>query len=303
MTLSNNNQTQAISPIPELGKLNKEKVLLGEKLFNDPILSANNTISCAFCHDLSNGGDDSRPVALGIHGQLGTVNTPTVFNSSLNFRQFWDGRSKTLKEQAFFPVKAENEMGSHWPELLVKLQKHKSYPQLFERVFESNKITVDRVTEAIAEFEKTLLTPNSRFDKWLKGDAQSLSKTELEGYKLFKDLGCVNCHQGQNIGGNMYQTLGHFGNYFEERGNIIQSDFGLYNLTKIEEDKFKFKVPSLRNIELTAPYFHDGQVPTLEKAVELMAFYQLGREISVLDRDKIVSFLKTLTGEYKALEK
>ena len=300
--LSTSQELSIITALPQKVHVDKAKAQLGKKLFNDPLLSANGSISCAFCHDLNNGGDDARKIAIGINGNLGTMNSPTVFNASYNFRQFWDGRAKDLKEQAFSPVQNPVEMGSQWPDVLNKLKRHEQYPKLFAKVYNDKNISVEQVTEAIAEFEKTLITPNSPFDKYLRGEAKALSDYELEGYQLFKDMGCINCHQGQNIGGNMYQKLGHFGNYFEGRTKLEASDYGLYNITKREEDKFKFKVPSLRNIAQTAPYFHDGQVATLEEAVELMAYYQLGRNITAKKRDKIVAFLKTLTGEYTALE-
>jgi cytochrome c peroxidase len=286
---------EPIQPIPLKIDLNLDKVKLGEKLFNDPQLSGNNTISCASCHFLKQGGDDNLVVSVGIEGRKGTVNALTVFNTTLNFRQFWDGRAETLSDQIDGPILAENEMGSSWPDIVRKLKQSPDYVKAFQTLY-TDGVTRDAIKDAIATFETSLTTPNSRVDKYLRGDKKALSLEEKEGYRRFKTYGCVACHQGVNVGGNMFQSFGLFGDYFQDRGQITQADYGRYNVTGKERDRFVFKVPSLRNVALTAPYFHDGSAKTLVQAVQVMAKYQLGRELSDKDIDLIIRFLIALTG-------
>ncbi|RXJ69621.1 cytochrome B6 [Halarcobacter ebronensis] len=282
-----------ITPIPQTIEFNYNKAILGKKLFFDNKLSKDNTISCATCHDLNNGGDDGLQFSFGVNGALGNVNAPTVLNSYFNFRQFWDGRAKDLKEQAAGPIENPIEMAHNFKLLIEKLEKTE-YKEIFKKIY-SNGITKDNIVDAISEFEKTLITPNSRFDKFLLGNKEAISKYEKEGYELFINKGCIACHHGINVGGNHYNKFGAF--------NYIASDnLGRYEVTKKDEDKYYFKVPSLRNIELTSPYFHDGREPDLKKAVETMSLVQLGRPITNEEIDKIVSFLKTLTGQVKIIE-
>ena len=287
---------EPVQPLPDVSelKLDPAKVELGQRLFHDPRLSGDNTVSCASCHSLHTGGVDQMPVSVGIGGAKGPINAPTVFNSGFSFRQFWDGRADTLETQAEGPVHNPLEMGSNWDEVLGKLKQDADYPQAFAALY-SDGITGKNITDAIAAFERSLVTP-SRFDAYLKGDDSAISADEKKGYELFKNYGCVACHQGRNIGGNMYQYFGVLGNYFEDRGNITEADYGRYNVTGKDEDKFMFKVPSLRNIALTAPYFHDGSAKTLEDAVGVMIKYQLGRLVPDEDKALIVKFLHTLTG-------
>ena len=270
-------------------EVDEKKVELGKKLFFDTILSKDNTISCASCHDLQNGGDDGLKFSFGINGQEGDINAPTVYNAVFNFRQFWDGRAKNLKEQAAFPIKNPVEFGHSIPEVVHILKKNKNYINLFDDIYE-NGISKDNILDAIAEFEKTLITPNSPFDKYLKGDENALTKKEKDGYKLFKYKGCIICHNGVNIGGNLFNK---FGIYEDSKS----TQMGRYNITKKEKDRYVFKVPSLRNVELTAPYMHDGRFNTLKEAVEFMVEYQLGRYVEESDIDTIVAFLNSLTGE------
>lgn len=287
-----------ITPIPQETGVDVAKAALGEKLFNDPQLSHNNKVSCASCHNLKAGGTDQLPRSVGINGREGNFNAPTVFNASYNFRQFWDGRAETLEEQIDGPTHAANEMGSNWAEIIGKLRQSPEYVAEFARLYPQG-IQAQTIRDAIAIFERSLTTPNSRFDQYLQDNQSALSPAEKEGYQIFKSYGCISCHQGVNMGGNMYQKFGVMGDYFKDRGTITEADYGRYNVTQNEADKFIFKVPSLRNIALTAPYFHDGSTAKLENAVAVMGRYQLGRELTPSEIDALVKFLQTLTGEYK----
>jgi len=289
---------EPIEPIPMQVSLNMEKVVLGKQLFHDPKLSKTNNISCASCHDLTKGGTDRRARSLGINGQIGDINSPTVLNNSFHFKQFWDGRADSLEEQIEGPIHADKEMGSSWPEIIEKLKQSPEYVSVFDKLYEKD-ISANNIKDAIATFERSLYTPNSPFDQFLRGNANALTNEEKEGYRRFKGYGCVACHQGVLLGGNMYQKFGVFGDYIKERGDETKADLGRYNVTGKEEDRYMFKVPSLRNISLTAPYFHDGSAETLDEAVKVMVKYQLGREAAQTDIDLIIQFLKTLNGEIK----
>lgn len=286
---------EPIKPLPAKLDLDARKVNLGRSLFHDKRLSKDNSLSCASCHDIAAGGVDGKQFAVGIKGQVGPINTPTVLNSGLNFRQFWDGRAATLEEQAAGPVHNPGEMGSNWNEVIGKLSQDKAFVDQF-RVAYADGLKPRNIQDAIATFERSLNTP-SRFDRFLQGDRLALQEDEKQGYQLFKNYGCVACHQGMGVGGNMYQTFGVLGNYFKDKGKITDADLGRYAVTKNEADRHVFKVPSLRNVELTAPYFHDGSAKTLDEAVEVMFRYQLGRSAPAADKALIVKFLKTLTGE------
>lgn len=288
---------EPIQPIPLEVRLDARKVELGNRLFHEPRFSRDNSISCSSCHDLSKAGMDQRARSLGIGGQPADRNAPTVFNSGLNFKQFWDGRAETLEDQIDGPTHHPKEMGSTWAEIIAKLKQDPGYVSAFAKIYPDG-LQGHNIKDAIATFERSLITPNSRFDRFLRGDASALTEAEKAGYQLFKDYGCVACHQGINVGGNMFQRLGVIVDYFAERGEATKSDLGRYNVTGRERDRFTFKVPSLRNVARTAPYFHDGSVPTLEVAVRLMAKYQLGRSLSKAEVDLLVAFLNTLTGEY-----
>lgn len=275
-----------ITPIPEKIDVYLKKANLGEKLFNDKMLSKDETISCASCHILNEGGDDNKSVSQGIDNKLGDINSPTVLNSVFNFRQFWNGRAKDLKEQALGPIENPIEMGNTF-ELLIPRLNNSPYKELFDEIYKDG-ITKDNIVDAIAEFEKTLITPNSDFDRYLKGDANSITKIQKEGYELFKDKGCISCHHGINIGGNLYSKFGVI-------IDIKTNNLGRYDITKKEKDKYYFKVPTLRNIEHTAPYFHDARTYSLHEAVKIMSLYQLGRPIKNDEINKIVEFLKSLS--------
>ncbi|WP_198525671.1 cytochrome-c peroxidase [Thiomicrorhabdus sp. Kp2] len=287
---------EAIQPIPEESTTNPTKVLIGEKLFHDPNLSSDGTISCASCHDLNKGGTDQRKLSIGVNNRKGSINTPTVFNAVFNFKQFWDGRASDLKTQAVGPLFAHHEMGNtNWNSILSYLNNSKEYRLMFKELY-PHPITQESFLDALSEFGKSLTTPNSRFDKYLKGDSFALNTLELEGYQLFKNQGCISCHQGINMGGNMFQKAGIFEAISEGE---LGSWEGRFTITQNENDKGLFKVPTLRNIALTAPYFHDGTAETLEDSVTVMGRAQLGTELTTEEVNKIVAFLKTLTGEYK----
>ena len=291
---------EPIKPIPETVDVDEAKAALGRALFHDPRLSKDDTVSCATCHDLASGGDDGRRVSIGIEDREGGINSPTVFNSGLNFKQFWDGRAASLEAQIDGPVQNPVEMGSLWPEVIAKLYQDDEYPALFAQSYPDG-ISRPNVRNAIAEFMRSLTTPNSRFDRWLRGDDEALTARERRGYAHFKDYGCVSCHQGANVGGNMFQVFGVINQYFKQRGNITEADLGRYNVTGNTEDRHAFKVPSLRMAALTAPYLHDGSAATLRDAVDAMFTFQLGREAPDVDKDAIVAFIKTLVGESKEL--
>jgi cytochrome c peroxidase len=290
---------QEVQPLPESVKLNDAKVELGKKLYFDKRLSKDNTVSCASCHDLSKGGTDQLPTSTGIGGQKGPINAPTVYNSSANFVQFWNGRAKDLAEQALGPVENPKEMGELWPNVITKIKADAEYTKAFGAVY-GGKITKENAVDAIAEFEKSLITPNAPFDKYLRGDKKAISAKAEKGWKLFQEKGCNSCHEGNYFGGTAYQTLSE--DYFKDRGGeITEADLGRYTVTKDEADKYSFKTPMLRNIAVTAPYFHDGSVKTLDEAVKKMAKYQLGEELKPEEVSAIVAFLKTLTGEYEGV--
>ena len=289
---------EPIVPIQIDKTLNKEKVKLGEKLFFDVRLSKDSTISCGSCHVIELGGVDNLEKSFGVNGATGVINTSTVLNSRYNFVQFWDGRARTLEEQIEGPVHNPVEMASNWKETLHKLNQDQYYIDSFKAIY-SDSIKVEYIKDAIAEYERSLITP-SRFDRYLLGKKDAITEAEKRGYNLFKDYGCSSCHQGKNIGGNMYEKMGVFQPYFQDK-NITDADKGRYNLTKNEVHLHEFKVPTLRNIALTYPYLHDGSVKTLEEMVRLMAKYQIGQEISDNEVTDIVYFLKSLT--WKKLEK
>jgi len=287
--------TQAL---PQTVTLDGRKVRLGQQLFHDPRLSRDDTISCASCHGLNTGGVDNRARSIGVAGGVSSVNAPSVFNSGLNFVQFWDGRSPTLEAQIEGPVNHPLEMASNWLLINQKLAADAHYPELFTALY-ADGISVVNIKDALATFERSLITPNSRFDKFLNGDTAALNDKEKQGYELFQSYGCASCHQGQNLGGNMFEKMGLMGDYFAERGNLTEADKGRFNVTQDADNLYEFRVPSLRNVALTAPYFHDGYAATLEQAVAIMAKYQLGRPMPEEHLNAITAFLRSLTGQYQ----
>ncbi len=283
---------EPIQPIKAATIKNAEMVELGKMLFFDPRLSKSGFISCNSCHNLSMGGTDNIPTSIGHAWQQGPINAPTVLNASMNLAQFWDGRAKDLKEQAGGPIANPGEMASTHKAAVEVLQSIPQYRAYFQKAFGSDQVDIDRVTTAIAAFEETLVTPGSRFDKWLEGDKKALNQQELDGYELFKSSGCSGCHNGPAIGGTLYQKFGVYHPY--ETTSKVE---GRKAVTGKNTDLNVFKVPTLRNIELTYPYFHDGAVATLEDAVKTMGKLQLDRDFDKKEIDSIVAFLKTLTGE------
>jgi cytochrome c peroxidase len=286
---------EPLLPLPAAPALDARTVALGRRLFHDTRLSGDGSVSCASCHDLAQGGDDGRPLPRGAGGKTGLVNAPTVYNAALNFVQFWDGRAATLEEQVNGPLNNPLEMASSWETVIVKLKAEPSYVEAFTAVYPDG-VTAENVRRAIADFERTLITRGSAFDRFLEGDQNALDAQARSGYETFKSVGCIACHQGSNVGGNMFQRFGVLGDYFKDRGKVVEADYGRYNVTKNESDRFVFRVPSLRNVEHTAPYFHDGSAETLEQAVQVMAKYQLGRKLGPEQVGGILAFLRSLSG-------
>jgi len=283
---------EPIKPIAAAKVANPALAELGKKLYFDPRLSKSGFISCNSCHNLSMGGTDNIKTSIGHNWNEGPINAPTVLNSSLNLAQFWDGRAADLKAQAGGPIANPGEMASNHALAVEVLQSIPGYVADFKKAFGSDKVTIDEVTRAIAAFEETLVTPNSRFDKWLQGDKKALSVDELAGYQLFKDSGCTGCHNGPAVGGNSYQKMG-----VVEAYKASSPAEGRVAVTGKDADRFNFKVPTLRNVEMTYPYFHDGAANTLKEAVDIMGRIQLGKKFSADENAKVVAFLKTLTGD------
>jgi len=278
-----------IYPIPENVPFNKQKAKLGEKLFFDTILSSDKTISCASCHKPDEGWADKRPVSIGVEGKKGIIQSPTVLNSRFNFRQMWDGSCPDLKSQMNFPIHNPVEMNMTNELIEKRLNTSKEYKKLFKEIYHKDYITYDMAADAIAEFEKALYTPDCKFDLYLKGKAK-LTKEEQKGFELFKTYGCIICHNGINVGGNSFQKMGVIHHLKDCVGDR-------YSLTHNPIDRCVYKVPTLRNIALTAPYFHNASAKTLFEAVKKMGYYNLGLEIPDSDVRAIVAFLKTLTGK------
>jgi len=287
---------EPIQPIAPARSQSPALVNLGKKLFFDPRLSRSGAISCNSCHNLASGGSDNLKTSIGDHWQQGPINSPTVLNARFNVAQFWDGRADTLKTQAAGPIANPGEMASTHQLAVDVLRAIPGYGAEFRRAFGNDTIDIDRVTTAIAAFEETLVTPDSRFDRWLRGDRHAISGTELAGYRLFKENGCISCHNGPAVGGASFQKLGIAEPYLTSNPAL-----GRIGVTGKEQDRLVFKVPTLRNVELTYPYFHDGGVATLKDAVQTMGRIQLGKQIADDDAEKIVAFLRTLTGAQPAI--
>jgi cytochrome c peroxidase len=283
--------------VPEMkGKsFTPAKVELGKMLYFEPRLSSSALISCNTCHNVGMGGADFQETSIGHRWQKGPRNAPTVLNSVFNMAQFWDGRAEDLKQQAKGPVQASVEM-NNTPEMAMKaLKSMPEYIALFKKVFpgQPDAVTFDNMAEAIEAFEATLLTPDSPFDQYLRGKGDALSPVQKEGLKLYMEKGCGTCHSGINMGGASYFP---FGLVERPRSEIIAGDTGRYKITQSKSDEYVFKAPSLRNIDLTPPYFHSGKVWSLKETVQVMGSAQLGATITEGEADKIVGFLKTTTG-------
>lgn len=295
-------------PIPKDNPQTPAKIELGKTLWFDPRLSVSGTVSCNSCHNVMGGGDDGRPVSVGVHGQLGGVGSPTVWNSAFNSVQFWDGRAASLEEQAKGPLTNMKEMGMKDHDMAVaRLRRLPGYIAMFKKVYpkDENPITIDNVAKAIASFERTLLTPNSPFDKYKRGNKKALNAQQLRGMKLVEEVGCTSCHTGPNFNGEglkmgegNYQPFPQIpGSKYDSQYKITE-DLGRYNVTKVAEDKNKWRVPTWRNIALTAPYFHNGEVKTLDEAVRVMAKAQLDVDLKDDQVADISAFLGSLTGEF-----
>lgn len=285
-----------VQPIPDSIPYDKAKARLGEELYNDVRLSKDNSISCASCHALDKGGTDQLVKSPGVGGQLGGVNAPTTFNAVFHINQFWDGRASTLAEQAGGPPLNPVEMASeNWEEVIVKLKEDDVFTPKFIAVYPEG-YSGDTICDAIAEYEKSLITPNSRFDQFLKGDKGALTENERKGYQLFLDNNCANCHAGPALGGQSFEYMGLKGNYFHAR-ELTPEDRGLEAFSRNPKDNARFKVPTLRNVEITYPYYHDGSIPDLEGAVKSMLTYQVGVKATDQEIRLITDYLKTLTGE------
>jgi cytochrome c peroxidase len=285
---------QPILPLPLELKLDHAKVALGKRLFHEPRLSRNGQMSCASCHDLKQGGADGVPQSIGMDGKPLLMNSPTILNSAFNFRQFWDGRVLTLEDQVNHPLNAVNELGLSWEDVVTRLRSDEDYRLRFAAAYKQG-ITPETMRDAIATFQRSLITP-ARFDQFLRGDQKALSDQEKVGYEKFQSYGCVTCHQGVNLGGNMFQSLGVMRDYFSTLEAAKDIHQGRMNITGDNRDRHVFKVPTLRNIVLTAPYLHDGHVATLPEVIRIMAQYQLGRDMPEADVADIVAFLQSLTG-------
>ncbi len=297
-------KNEPIRPIPDSIAVDAAKVQLGKELYHDTRLSGDGTISCASCHAIETAGVDNHQFSAGIGGQLGGINAPTSYNSVFNFVQFWDGRAATLAEQAAGPPLNPVEMGcKSFDEIAARLSEDAAFCKRFLASYPEG-LNEKTITDAIAEYEKTLLTPDSPFDRYLKGDKSALTAEQVEGYTIFKDYKCATCHAGVNMGGLSYEMMGQRANYFQNReindkSGLTDSDNGRWAQTKVERDRYRFKTPTLRNVALTWPYYHDGSVATLEKAIEMMAEYQVGRKMSEQDVAKVKAFLDAQTGQYQ----
>lgn len=290
---------QQLLPLPDTAPLDKKRVDLGRQLFNDTILSGSLTLACSSCHILNQGGEDNRQFSLTDTGSPRTLNTPTIFNITHNATFLWTGGAQSLRDLVNTIMLSSQTMNADWREVLNRLKENEGYSNVFNASFNDG-ITQENIIEALLVFQKSLTTPNSRFDQYLKGDNEALTDIEKQGYGLFYAYGCTSCHQGKNIGGNMFQKFGLYSDYYKDTGKLISKpDYGRFNNTGNERDKFFFRVPSLRNVALTAPYLHDGSIASLDEVIHIMGIYQLGREIPNTDRKRIEAFLKTLTGRYE----
>lgn len=285
-------RSEPITPTAPYTVTNPSLVELGKKLYFDPRLSRSGFISCNSCHNLSMGGSDNLSTSIGHNWHKGPINAPTVLNSSLNVAQFWDGRAATLKAQAGGPIANPGEMAFTHELAVEVLSTIPGYVSEFQRAFGDPAIDIDRVTGAIAAFEEMLVTPNARFDRWLRGDERALTGEEQRGYYLFKANGCTACHNGPAAGGASFRKMG-----IVEPYRTDNPAEGRVAVTHRDADRFNFKVPTLRNVELTYPYFHDGAADTLAEAVDIMGRIQLGRRYTASETASIVAFLKTLTGD------
>jgi cytochrome c peroxidase len=288
--------SEPVVPIPVSRAADPKRVALGEQLFQDARLSGDQGRSCATCHPLELGGMDGRVRAVTADGTPHPRNTPTIFNVGLSSFFNWDGIADTLEAHAELVLRNPRLMNITWPEVLARLGADEGYVSSFRAAYPDG-LTRPNVLDALASFERSVETPDSRFDRYLRGERDVLTEAERRGYQLFKSYGCVTCHQGINIGGNMFQKF--FAVFPDWNIPHSDADLGRYQVTRVPRDRGVFRVPSLRNVAVTGPYFHDGRTPTLELAVDTMARVQLGRALRPEEIDLIVQFLNTLTGRYR----
>ncbi|MEJ4045716.1 cytochrome c peroxidase [Erwinia sp. SLM-02] len=285
----------ALLPLPDELPVDPRKAALGKRLFHDLRLSADNSESCATCHDLQNGGMDGRTTAWGVRGQRGPINVPTVLNAAFNRTQFWDGRAKDLAEQAGGPVQNPVEMGSSWPQVMAKLNGDDALKATFSALYPQG-LSPYALTDAIAQFEMQLITPHGPFDRYLNGDNEALTAQQKRGLTLFRQNKCGTCHTGVNLGGQSFERMGRWADYFADRGGLTHADNGRFNVTHDEQDRYRFKTPTLRNVSLTGPWLHDGSATRLSDAVRVMLKYQVGVSLTDDQVDDLVALLQSTSG-------
>ena len=301
----------AKAPEPAANPTTPAKVELGKMLYHDPRLSSNGVLSCNSCHNVMGAGDDNRSGSIGVKDQVGGRSAPTVYNSAFSSVQFWDGRAPSLEEQARGPVTNPGEMGmKSWDDVVARLKAMPEYTKAFAAAFSGeNSVTADNAVKAIAAYERTLITPNSPYDKYVKGDKAALTEQQVRGMNTFAEVGCVGCHSGPAFNGpQLPEGTGFYQKFPGNENGVLEAkygfsnDLGRFEATKDASDKHFFKVPTLRNIALTAPYFHNGKVQTLEEAIKVMGTLQLNKDLSSEQVADIAAFLNGLTGEFPKIE-
>ena len=287
-----------LEPLPVAVDFDRARAALGELLFRDASLSGDGKVACSDCHHDDHGLADDKPHAVVAGRPETAVNPPTMYNVRFLYKLSWSGKYDSLESHLDTLMTNPKVMASSWQRASDQLAHRPNYDAKFKAVF-ADGLTPHNVRAAVLEYERSLVTPNSPFDRYLRGDAQAMSNEAKQGFGLFKSYGCASCHQGMAIGGNLFERFGVLRDFFADRGHFETADLGRFNVTANERDRFVFRVPSLRNVALTAPYFHDGSAATLEVAVGAMAHYQLGRELDAKDTALLVAFLRSLTGEYR----
>ncbi len=296
-----------VAPAPADNPTTAEKTILGKALFFDPRISSTGTVSCNSCHNVMLGGDDNRAVSMGVNGKTGGRSAPTVWNAAFYSTQFWDGRADTLEDQARGPMTNPVEMGmKDHDAVMSRLKKIEGYKAMFHKAFGNNDMSITQAVKAIAAYERTLITPNSAYDKFVKGDNRALNAEQKKGMKLFAETGCMSCHSGPAFNGQHDVEVGipvlmkfpimQNNDYIKQYDFL--SDKGREEVTGAKSDAHKFRIPTLRNIALTAPYFHNGSVKKLDIAVKVMAKTQLNIDLKNRDVELIVAFLNSLNGEF-----
>jgi cytochrome c peroxidase len=287
-------------PLPRDLGTNPRIAALGEALFRSTIVSIDGKVACSSCHLEERGmADAERHSALPGRPETG-VNSTTMYNIGLLYKVTWSARFDSLGDHLDWLVSSPKIMGTTWARLADRLKAEPKWVERFQAVFPDG-VTLTNARTALLEYERSLVTPDSPFDRYLRGEAGALSSQARDGYRLFKSYGCVSCHQGVLVGGNMFERFGVMRDYFADRGHLTEADLGRFNVTKQEEDRHVFRVPSLRNVALTAPYFHDGSAANLPQAVIVMGEYQLGLTLSDEDVRSLVAFLESLTGQYRGM--